>query len=118
MDPLELERAGWKALSGANARAFYDRVLAHDCAMVLPMDTVLRDRAHILDSLSGAPWSEYDLADEQVVRTGEDIAAVIYRVRARRGDTVYRAWCTSIYHHEDGGWRLWLHQQTPLSATE
>jgi hypothetical protein len=116
MEPIELERAGWRALaaSSAEARAFYDRVLADACTMVLPMDTLLRDRAHILDSLSGAPWSEYELTDEQLVRASDDVAAVIYQVRARRGDTSYRAWCTSMYRRERAGWRLWLHQQTPL----
>lgn len=114
-DPLELERAGWRALAATPevARAFYEEVLADRALFVLPGGMVLDDRASILDSMAGAPWDGHELADERTMALGDGSVIVAYRTTAERGGERYEAWITSTYVREDGAWRLALHQQTP-----
>lgn len=56
----------------------------------------------------------YELSDERVVDLGADAAVVSYRATAVRGGTPYTALFASTYHRDDGGWRLVVHQQTPV----
>ncbi len=114
-DLLQLERAGWDALStgGDAAATFYDDVLAQDVVMVFPGGIVLDDRDEIIDSMKGAPWDHFELSDERVDRLGPGCAVVVYRASARRADSEYRAVVNSTYVLEGGVWRLALHQQTP-----
>lgn len=113
---VELERDGWRALSstGEQAAAFYERTLDDTVLMLLPGGMVLDDRAAIVESMSGQPWSSYDLQDIRVLRPTGDTGVVAYRVVARRGDTEYSALISSTYVRRAAGWRLALHQQTPL----
>ncbi|MTV24065.1 nuclear transport factor 2 family protein [Nitriliruptoraceae bacterium ZYF776] len=114
---LELERQGWEALStdGVTARAFYDDHLADEVTMLLPGGMRLDDREQILDAMSGAPWAWHELHDETVLPLGDDARAVTYRVRAQRGDQdVYEALIASTFVRRGGGWKLILHQQTPV----
>jgi hypothetical protein len=113
---IELEHQAWKALTtgGAAATAFYERVLADDVLMLLPGGLVLDDRDSVIASMGGDPWSSFSLSDERVVELSGDSAVVAYRASARRGAVEYRALFNSTYVHEPDGWRLKLHQQTPL----
>lgn len=115
-DVLELEHAGWQALSssGDEAGAFYERVLARRVLMLLPGGLVIDDRRQAIDSMRGAPWDHVELSDERVLPLGDGGAVVAYRGRARRGDTSYEALFTSTYVREDGSWRVAVHQQTPV----
>jgi len=114
-DVLEIERAAWEALSTEGAAApFYADVLAREVLMLLPGGMVIDDRDQVIDSMAGAPWSAYELADEQVLDLGPDTAVVAYRGLARRGDEDYEALFNSTYVREDGEWKLALHQQTPV----
>jgi hypothetical protein len=112
---LELERAGWEALSagGDAAAAFYDRVLATEVLMLLPGGMVLVDRAAVVDSMRGDPWSSYEMFDERVIELSESCAVVAYRARATRGGTEYSALITSTFVRTQGEWKLAVHQQTP-----
>ncbi len=62
---IALERDGWEALSssGEAARAFYERVLDRTVVMLLPGGMVLDDRATIVNSMGGQPWSSFELKD-------------------------------------------------------
>jgi hypothetical protein len=113
---LALEREGWEALStsGDAAAAFYERTLAPDVLMLLPGGMVIDDRAQVVDSMRGEPWSSFELADERVHRLTDTSAVVAYRAVAVRGDQTYTALFNSTYVKHDGSWRLALHQQTPL----
>ncbi len=74
----------------------------------------MTDRAAAVDAMSGAPWSEYELSDEQVIQPVDDVAVAVYAVTARRGDaTPYSALISSTYARRADGWKLALHQQTP-----
>ncbi len=113
---IDLEQSAWEALtsSGADAAAFYDRVLADHILMLLPGGMVIDDRAQVVDSMKGADWDSFELSDSRVVPLSDDSAIVAYRAHARRGDSDYEALFNSTYIRENGSWRLTLHQQTPV----
>jgi hypothetical protein len=52
--------------------------------MLLPGGMVLDDRETIVQSMSGQPWSSYELQDLRVLQPTEDTGVVTYGVVARR----------------------------------
>src|SRR5689334_6793893 len=96
-EPITLERQGWSALStsGDAARAFYERVLDEHPMMLLPGGMVLDDRATIVESMSGTPWSRYTLEDERCLQPAADTAVVTYGAIAERDGTSYTALMSS-----------------------
>ena len=71
-----------------------------------------------------ALWREADVAQrwrsvvmsERSFSKQEDIAIMVYRVSAERGDApIYEALCTSTYLNDDGTWLRLTHQQTPVN---
>ena len=116
-DLIDLEEEGWKALSssGSHATRFYERVLDDDIVMLLPGGMLLDDRDQILESMSGTPWSEYRLSDMRVLQPNDNTGVVLYRVEAsRKGSPDYTALVNSTYVRRRSGWKLLLHQQTPV----
>lgn len=113
---IELERAGWDALSagGDVAVSHYDEMLAAEVLFLLPGGMVLDDRSAVVDSMGGAPWSSYELSDERVIELNEDSAVLAYRARATRNDSEYSALINSTFVRQGGRWKLALHQQTPV----
>jgi hypothetical protein len=113
---LQLERSAWEALStsGDAATTFYAEVLADDVLVLMPGGMVIDDRQQVIDSMGGAPWDAFELTDERVLPLDGDTAVVAYRGRAQRGDLNYEALFTSTYVRSGGGWRMALHQQTPV----
>jgi hypothetical protein len=114
-DLLELERAGWKALSAnGDAAAFYAGVLAGQVLMLLPGGLVIDDRNDAIDAMRGAAWTSFELSDERVHDLTDTCAVVAYRGSARRGDDEYTALFSSTYVLDHRAWRLAVHQQTPI----
>ena len=113
---LDTERAAWEALttSGEAAGAFYERSLADEVLMLLPGGLVIDDRRAVIDSMRGEPWTSFALSDMRVHPLSATSAVVAYRCVAARGDFEYAALFNSTYVQVDGGWRLALHQQTPI----
>ena len=114
---LQLEREGWEALStsGSAAGRFYAENLAADVLMLLPGGMILDDRKAVIESMGGAPWTSFELADERVIELGEGFAVVAYRATAQReGGEPYSALFNSTYIREDSAWRLAVDQQTPI----
>jgi uncharacterized protein (TIGR02246 family) len=114
---LELERAGWEALSTgkAKARAFFGQRLARDAVMVFPGDMVVSGLEAILETFDSLPWSSFEMTDIRTLDLSADAAAVVYRaVAVRPGRAPYTARITSVHVLRDGEWRLALHQQTPV----
>jgi hypothetical protein len=111
-----LERRGWEALSSGPraATTFYGEVLAEDVLFVLPGGMLLDDRRAALESMAGTPWSSFELHEVRVVRLAEGCRTVAYRARAVREDVTYEAIVASTYVRHPDGWRLALHQQTPV----
>jgi hypothetical protein len=111
---LQLEHDAWNALSTNGAAAhFYERVLADEVLMLLPGDMVIDDRQAVIESMNGAPWDSFQLADERVLQLTDDAAVVSYRASATRQGTDYTALFNSTYVRRNGEWKLALHQQTP-----
>jgi hypothetical protein len=115
-DLLDLEHRGWQALatSPAAATELYGAVLADDATFLFPGGMVVTGRDAALSSLGGPPWDAYGLDDERVIALGPDTGAVVYRARAERAGQRYEALVTSVYRSDGDGWRLVLHQQTPV----
>jgi hypothetical protein len=115
---VEIERAGWDALSASGdvAKSHYADALAQTVLFLLPGGVLLDDRAAVIDSMGGEPWSSYRLFDERVVELSDDSAVLAYRASATRNGTEYEALVSSTYVRAGGTWRLAVHQQTPLPA--
>src|SRR4051794_25668970 len=96
---ITLEEQGWNALScdGEAAWAWYERSLDRSVVMLLPGGTVLDDRAAILGSMSGQPWSSYDLENMRVFQPTQDTGMVTYGVLAERDGHRYSALVSSLY---------------------
>ncbi len=111
---VELEEAGWQALSDGSATDFYDRLLADDALMLFPGGLRL-DRAAVLAAMGDAPpWCWFRLEGFDVRLAAADAAVVTYSATAQReGDVEYHALMSSVYVRRDGDWRLFLHQHTP-----
>jgi hypothetical protein len=112
---IALERQGWEALSsgGEVAQAFYDGILDADVLMLFPGGMVLDDRATIVGSMAGPPWSRHELEDVRVLALTPDAGVVAYSVVAERDGSEYSALISSTYVRRDDGWKLAFHQQTP-----
>jgi hypothetical protein len=112
---LELEKAGWQALStgGDAGKRFYERVLRDDAVMLFPGGMRIVGKDQILDSLGTQPWASFEIQDPDLIELSPHARALVYRVIARReGSPLYEALITSIYTSDGGLWKLILHQQT------
>jgi hypothetical protein len=81
--------------------------------MLLPGGMVLEERAEIVKSMSGVPWSRYTLEYLRCFRPVPDAAVITYGVVAERNGEQYSALMSSLYVRRDDGWKLAFHQQTP-----
>lgn len=112
---IDLEESGWRALSstGQAAAEFYEWVLDDTVLMLLPGGMVVDDRSAIVESMSGQPWSSFQLEDMRVLHPTADVGVVAYGVVARReGSAEYSALISTSYVRRVNGWKLTLHQQT------
>ena len=93
--------------------AHYRACLRSDAVMVFPEPPgVIVGRDAVLASLAGAPrWETVEMTERRLLRLGEHAAVLLYRVRALRAGTAYRALCSSSW----AGGCMVHHQQTPLS---
>ena len=113
---IEVETAGWEALSTPGAGAeFYRANMTEDALMVFGFGVL--ERAAAIDAMAAAPpWSWFRLEQPRVVELSEEAAVLTYRATAQReGDAEYSAWTTSVYVRFGSEWRLAFHQQTPVS---
>lgn len=113
---IELEERGWKALSteGDAGKTFYASVLRDDAVMLFPGGIFIDGRESILQSLGAQPWETFQIESPKVVSLTADAATLVYRVTAcREGSQPYVAQVSSTYVR-DSGWRLVVHQQTPV----
>jgi hypothetical protein len=97
--------------------AAYRRLLRDDAIIIVPGQVLGRDATvRAMDASPG--WDEVTLEDPRLVRLGgDDAAAITYRFRGRRGtDLIYEAYMTSTWTRTSAGWRMAIHQQTPLGG--
>lgn len=98
---------------------FYRQYLANGAMMVFPPPTGVLDRGRIIEAIHGSTrWQDVDMQGRQVARPQADTVVLAYRASARRdGDQApYRAVCGSVYTRFADGWRLVLHQQSPMTG--
>lgn len=112
---IRRERELWAALATdpEAAREAYDRLLADDVLMLLPGGVIIDDRDEVIGSFD-EPWDSYGLSDERVHELGPRVAVVAYRATGIRDGVSYRALFASTWVSLGDGWRLAVHQQTPL----
>jgi hypothetical protein len=75
------------------------------------------DNERVLQAVEAlGPWESFSIEDDLLlVELNERAAALVYTAYARRaGQDEYVAAMTSVYRHADDGWKLVIHQQTPL----
>jgi hypothetical protein len=113
---LAIEERFWRG--GAE---HYREALATDALMVFAPPAGVLDRAGTLASIEQAPrWQAVSFAAVHVARPAADVVVLVYQARAARenGAAPYDAQCSSVYVRQGAeGWRLALHQQTPLQAS-
>ena len=109
---LALEDGFWRA---AGSRAAYTAHLADDAVHVFPGWGVSEPERVLQAVETVEPWQTFSIDDPQLVRLGDDAAALVYTARAQRaGQEPYVAAMTSVYRRAGGSWELVIHQQTPL----
>lgn len=99
--------------------AWYGEHLAPESLMVFPPPAGVLNRARSIDAIRAAPrWKNVSLGTRRLVRPAEHTAVLAYAVTADRGDGAsrYQALCSSTYVRLSGGWKLVLHQQTPIPS--
>ena len=109
-----LERSGWEALSSLDGAGFYEEVMADDGFMVFP-NLVLDKQAALTAIRQAEPWSAFELNDVRVTAS-QEVALIIYvAVGQRTGHPPYEAVMSSVYARRGDGWKLLLHQQSPVA---
>jgi ketosteroid isomerase-like protein len=110
---LALEEGFWRA---AGSRDAYAEHLADDAVHLFPGWGLTTDKERVLEAVDGVdPWETFSIDDLTLLELGEEAAALVYTARARRaGQDEYVAAMTSVYRRDDEGWKLVIHQQTPL----
>jgi hypothetical protein len=94
--------------------AEYRRHLVDEALVIVPGQ--LLDKDATVQAIEASPgWDEVTIEDSQLVALSGTSAALSYRFSGRRGaDFSYEALMSSVYVRRDDGWKLALHQQTPL----
>ena len=113
----DLEHRGWDSLCDGTSAEFFGSVMTDDGVMVLANGMTM-DRDDVVEALTSAPtWERYEMDDIRVVPIDPHAAALVYvgTAHRREGPPVV-AVMSSVYRHDDDGWKLALYQQTPLAA--
>ena len=106
---LEIERE----LASEGGDAYRRHMLAHALVVVPGMRLDRDSTAEAIDASPG--WDRFEISDAQGIDLGGDAALVSYRFMGWRGEELYDALLSSVYERAgSGGWRLALHQQTPI----
>lgn len=110
---LALEEGFWRA---AGSRDAYAAHLADDSVHVFPGWGATKDNERVLQAVESVdPWESFEIDEPALVDLGEGAAALVYTARAHRsGQDEYVAAMTSVYRKTRDGWKLVIHQQTPL----
>jgi ketosteroid isomerase-like protein len=112
-DLLVLEEGFWQA---AGNRSAYAAHLADDSIHVFPGWGVTNDNERVLQAVESVdPWGSFEIEEPTFLELGDGAAALVYTARAHRaGHDEYVAAMTSVYRKTGSGWKLVVHQQTPL----
>ncbi|MGA8217884.1 MAG: nuclear transport factor 2 family protein [Solirubrobacterales bacterium] len=91
--------------------------LTDDAVVIIPGQAL--DKTETIGAMEQSPgWDEVKISDPRALEVGDRGAVLTYRFDGRRGDDyAYAALMSSAYTRVDGGWKLVLHQQTPLQGS-
>lgn len=94
----------------------YRRLLTDDAVVIVPGMTL--DKEQTAEAIDESPgWDTVDMTDVQLLRPNGETAVLTYRFSGRRGEQfTYEAQLSSVYVRGGDGWRLLLHQQTPVGV--
>lgn len=113
----ELEEELWRANREGDGD-FYARMLREDAVSVSQFGTAGKEQVVALIQHNRDPFIRSALSEPQVRVLSPDSALITYRVgftaRTEQGDIDHVALATTVYARENAGWRVALHQQTPL----
>ncbi len=92
----------------------YRARLVDDAVVIIPGQALDRDQtAAAMDASPG--WDEFRITDARVLELAPGAATLTYRFDGRRGEgEAYSALMSSTYSLTGAGWKLVLHQQTPI----
>lgn len=91
-----------------------------ECIMALSRQPYLFRGQDAVNAVTGTPaWDKVDFSDRSVSRPEEGLIVIGYNVEAYKGETRFRAACTSVYRrkaHED--WTVVQHAQVALDMND
>ena len=92
------------------------RALLHpEARMVFALPGPALDADAILEAITAAPrWSDVEITDRTATAFGDTTVLTYSATGQRAGERPYFAKCASVWYHTRDGWRIALHQQTPL----
>jgi len=113
-DLVALERRFWHE---AGDVAFYRANALASVVMVFPAPFGIMAGDALFDAVAGAqPWADVEFSDVHVDEHVDGVATVAYHALASHRDGApYTTYASSVYVRTPDGWKLALHQQTPIA---
>ena len=110
---LAIEKGFWNGDAD-----YYRRNLDDSCLVAFTEMAGTFDKEQIAGSIKGTDrWRDLRIDVQGVLDSIPDLAIITYRAHAtRKSGEPYEALVTSGYVARDGGWKMLLHQQTPLES--
>ena len=107
----QFERSLWHA-----SEKEYREGVDPECVMALSHAPYLFRGAAAVEAVRGTPaWDEVRFSEQAVSRPEEGLIVVGYRVEAEKGETRFRAACTSVYRRKaHADWSVVQHAQVAL----
>ena len=104
-----------ESLWRASDERYHERV-DPECIMALSHAPHLFSGEAATEAVTGTPeWDEVTFSDQSISRPEEGMIVIGYRVTAARGDTRFRAACTSVYRRRGNeDWTVVQHAQVAL----
>ncbi len=101
--------------------AFFERNLTDTALLIFPGRDNTYTKQQCVDSMAGhPPYVKYDLSDPRIVHIGESTAVLTHHATVMHtADEKPRSIVVAtVLVHQDGAWRMALHQWTPAEETE
>lgn len=111
----ELLRIEHELAAGSGSE--YMQYLLDDAIVIVPGQAL--DKPETVGAMDQSPgWTDFTITETRILVLSPEAALLNYRFDGRRdGKPAYAALMTSIYRNTAGGWKLGLHQQTPIAPS-
>ncbi|RJE78567.1 DUF4440 domain-containing protein [Paracoccus sp. JM45] len=108
-----------ESLWQASEDRYHERI-DPECVMALSHAPFLFHGEAAVRAVTGTPdWDEVEFLNRQISRPQEGLIVVGYEIRAKKGETIFEAACTSVYRRiEPEEWRVVQHAQVANSQIE